>query len=165
MNRTELGGAALGLLGGAILASEGAFRASPFPPPPDSLMTPAFSPPPPPPMTGAAVAAAAAIESSSQPHLVGDLMALTAAAAFAGYLSVGQKLRKWMPLFVYAAPVTGVKHQGGRCGLPWRQVPSSHGDAGIAALSLTIVSAAVDLRDAELAGIQWGVIGWMFHSK
>ena len=115
MDRTELGGAALGLLGGTILASEGAFRSASTSLPPGSL---ALAPPPPPPMTGADAAAAASVEESSQPHLVGDLMALTAAAAFVGYLSVGQKLRKWMPLFVYAAPVTGVDSRDDGYGLP-----------------------------------------------
>ena len=76
----ELCGAALGLLGGAVLASEGA------------LQGPGSDGP---------------TKGTQQPQLTGDLAALTAAAAFVGYLSVGRKLRKWMPLFVYAAPVTG----------------------------------------------------------
>jgi drug/metabolite transporter (DMT)-like permease len=32
----------------------------------------------------------------------GDLAALTASLCFVGYLLVGQRLRSWMPAFVYA---------------------------------------------------------------
>eukprot|EP00192_Tetraselmis_astigmatica_P011905 CAMPEP_0117657192 /NCGR_PEP_ID=MMETSP0804-20121206/5201_1 /TAXON_ID=1074897 /ORGANISM="Tetraselmis astigmatica, Strain CCMP880" /LENGTH=418 /DNA_ID=CAMNT_0005463633 /DNA_START=448 /DNA_END=1704 /DNA_ORIENTATION=+ len=38
----------------------------------------------------------------------GDIASFVAAVAIAGYLSCGSKLREWMPLFVYALPVTGV---------------------------------------------------------
>lgn len=38
--------------------------------------------------------------------VAGDLAALCAALAMIGYLLVGRKLRQWMPIFVYAFPVT-----------------------------------------------------------
>jgi drug/metabolite transporter (DMT)-like permease len=41
----------------------------------------------------------------SQVSLLGDLMALGAAAVFAVYLTIGGELRAWMPLFLYAVPV------------------------------------------------------------
>lgn len=42
-----------------------------------------------------------------QVSLLGDLASLASAFAMAGYLEVGQRLRAWMPLFLYACPVTG----------------------------------------------------------
>lgn len=36
----------------------------------------------------------------------GDVLSLGAAAAIIGYMLVGHKLRQWMPLFLYALPVT-----------------------------------------------------------
>jgi hypothetical protein len=36
----------------------------------------------------------------------GDVLSLGAAAAIIGYMLVGHKLRQWMPLFLYAFPVT-----------------------------------------------------------
>ena len=38
--------------------------------------------------------------------LIGDLAAFAGAVAIVGYLSAGRELRSWMPLFVYAFPVT-----------------------------------------------------------
>ena len=38
--------------------------------------------------------------------LIGDLAAFAGAVAIVGYLSAGRELRTWMPLFVYAFPVT-----------------------------------------------------------
>jgi drug/metabolite transporter (DMT)-like permease len=73
---------------------------------------------------GTAVAAAAAADSSSTPaagaapatvdgvpvdqpvSLAGDAAALLGAAAMAVYLGVGGRLRSWMPLWLYALPVT-----------------------------------------------------------
>ena len=37
----------------------------------------------------------------------GDIVSLGASVVIIGYMTVGQKLRKWMPTFLYAAPVTG----------------------------------------------------------
>lgn len=42
-----------------------------------------------------------------QVTLLGDLACLAASCAVVAYLSIGRRLRAWMPLFVYAAPVTG----------------------------------------------------------
>ncbi|BDA43498.1 hypothetical protein COCOBI_04-5100 [Coccomyxa sp. Obi] len=39
--------------------------------------------------------------------LVGDLACVIASVAVIAYLSIGRHLRAWMPLFVYAFPVTG----------------------------------------------------------
>lgn len=36
----------------------------------------------------------------------GDVMSLGAAAAIIGYMVIGHTLRQWMPLFLYALPVT-----------------------------------------------------------
>ena len=38
--------------------------------------------------------------------LIGDLAAFAGAVAIVGYLTAGRELRSWMPLFVYAFPVT-----------------------------------------------------------
>ena len=40
--------------------------------------------------------------------VTGDLSALGAATFVIGYLSIGRMLRSWMPLYLYAAPVTGI---------------------------------------------------------
>lgn len=45
--------------------------------------------------------------SADEASVKGDLASFVAAVAIAGYLSAGSKLREWMPLFVYALPVTG----------------------------------------------------------
>jgi drug/metabolite transporter (DMT)-like permease len=39
--------------------------------------------------------------------VVGDLLCLFGAVAVIGYLQAGAELRKWMPIFIYALPVTG----------------------------------------------------------
>ncbi|KYR00567.1 hypothetical protein DLAC_02584 [Tieghemostelium lacteum] len=43
---------------------------------------------------------------SQRPTVYGDLLALLGAACIVFYLFVGQKLRQWLPLFMYAFPVT-----------------------------------------------------------
>ena len=40
--------------------------------------------------------------------LIGDLAAFGGAIAIVGYLAAGRNLRSWMPLFVYAFPVTAI---------------------------------------------------------
>ena len=45
--------------------------------------------------------------SNDEATVKGDLASLAAAVAMAGYLSAGAKLREWMPMFLYALPVTG----------------------------------------------------------
>lgn len=42
-----------------------------------------------------------------QVTVAGDLVSFLGAVGMVGYLSVGQVLRGWMPIFVYATPVTG----------------------------------------------------------
>ena len=42
-----------------------------------------------------------------QVSLLGDLSALCGAISIIGYLEVGRRLRAWMPIFLYACPVTG----------------------------------------------------------
>jgi drug/metabolite transporter (DMT)-like permease len=44
--------------------------------------------------------------SEEEVTVLGDLLALSASAAVIPYLLIGRKLRSWMPLFIYAAPVT-----------------------------------------------------------
>lgn len=39
-------------------------------------------------------------------YVLGDVTALAAAFAMVGYLSAGGVLRQWMPIFIYASPVT-----------------------------------------------------------
>jgi hypothetical protein len=42
-----------------------------------------------------------------QATLIGDMVTLIGAISIIGYLEVGQNLRSFMPLMVYAVPVTG----------------------------------------------------------
>lgn len=42
-----------------------------------------------------------------QSTLTGDMVTLIGAITIIGYLEVGQSLRRFMPLMVYAVPVTG----------------------------------------------------------
>lgn len=42
-----------------------------------------------------------------QVSVLGDFSSLCAAVALVGYLVVGQRLRAWMPIFLYSCPVTG----------------------------------------------------------
>ena len=46
------------------------------------------------------------ISEDGEVTLIGDLAAFAGAVAIVGYLSAGRELRSWMPLFVYAFPVT-----------------------------------------------------------
>ena len=43
----------------------------------------------------------------AQVTLVGDLVSMCAAVAGIGYFEMGQRLRAWMPVFLYACPATG----------------------------------------------------------
>ncbi|CAM6121130.1 unnamed protein product [Calypogeia fissa] len=54
----------------------------------------------------AVLATGTGVERDAQSTYIGDFIALCASAAMAGYLTVGKKLRSWMPLFVYQFPVT-----------------------------------------------------------
>jgi drug/metabolite transporter (DMT)-like permease len=54
---------------------------------------------------GTVVLASSAV-SEEEVTVLGDLLALSASAAVLPYLLIGRKLRSWMPLFIYAAPVT-----------------------------------------------------------
>ncbi|CAM6035160.1 unnamed protein product [Sphagnum compactum] len=54
------------------------------------------------------VAAGSRTEHDSEVTLLGDLASFAAAAAFVVYISAGRYLRVWMPLYVYAFPVTAV---------------------------------------------------------
>ena len=53
-------------------------------------------------LAGGVLLATAAARSDAQVTVRGDLAALSASLAFVGYLLIGQRLRTWMPLFVYA---------------------------------------------------------------
>lgn len=44
-----------------------------------------------------------------QVTILGDLASVAGAISVIGYLMVGQRLRAWMPIFLYACPVTGVQ--------------------------------------------------------
>lgn len=46
------------------------------------------------------------VESEGDASLVGDLAAFFGAVAVVGYFTAGRILREWMPLFIYALPVT-----------------------------------------------------------
>lgn len=46
------------------------------------------------------------VNSDSEVTLLGDLAAFGGAVAIVGYLTAGRELRSWMPLFIYALPVT-----------------------------------------------------------
>ena len=46
------------------------------------------------------------VNSDSEVTLLGDLAAFAGAVAIVGYLTAGRELRSWMPLFIYALPVT-----------------------------------------------------------
>jgi len=46
------------------------------------------------------------ISEDGEVTLIGDLAAFAGAVAIVGYLTAGRELRSWMPLFVYAFPVT-----------------------------------------------------------
>jgi drug/metabolite transporter (DMT)-like permease len=54
-------------------------------------------------LAGGVLLATAAARSDAQVTVRGDLAALSASLAFVGYLLIGQRLRTWMPLFVYAS--------------------------------------------------------------
>ncbi|GLC33755.1 hypothetical protein PLESTM_000107800 [Pleodorina starrii] len=69
--------------------------------------------------------------------LAGDLASLLASAVMVGYLSVGRRLRQWMPIFVYAFPVTAA-----------------------AALALTLGGLALEPVSLGGAG-SGGVFGWL----
>ena len=50
-----------------------------------------------------------------QVSLLGDLSSLCAAFSMIGYLEVGRRLRAWMPIFLYACPVTGALSDPNPC--------------------------------------------------
>lgn len=54
------------------------------------------------------LAGGASVSAEQKVSIVGDLIALSASAAMIPYLLVGRQLRPWMPVFVYAAPVTAL---------------------------------------------------------
>jgi drug/metabolite transporter (DMT)-like permease len=73
----------------------------------------------------------------------GDVLSLGAAVATVGYMSVGRALRKWMPLFLYAFPVT-----------LW------------SAVFLSSASAAFERRAPSSSfGVPLDSIGWLFEVK
>lgn len=68
---------------------------------------------------------------------MGDLLALLGAFAIIGYLQAGAAVRKWMPIFVYALPVTFVS-----------------------AVLLTLVALLVDKADIFARG-KGGIFGYV----
>mmetsp|Transcript_15190 Transcript_15190/g.26341 ORF Transcript_15190/g.26341 Transcript_15190/m.26341 type:complete len:442 (+) Transcript_15190:67-1392(+) len=76
-------------------------------------------------------------EEAKEVSVQGDVASLLAAVAFIGYLLIGRQLRSWMPIFVYAAPVT--------C---------------IGALGLTLVALVADGASFVKPGAE-GVFGWL----
>ncbi|CAM6089056.1 unnamed protein product [Calypogeia fissa] len=54
----------------------------------------------------AVLATGTAVDRDAESTYIGDFIALCASVTMAGYLTVGKKLRSWMPLFVYQFPVT-----------------------------------------------------------
>ena len=111
-----------------------------------------------------------------QVSLVGDLVTLCAAVAVIGYFEVGQRLRAWMPIFLYACPATGASllTPGRVCAYTQTVMPlDEHGtamlstdlqcaavDAGIAAFLLTIGAIALEGARFGKLGIG-GVFGWL----
>ncbi|PRW45144.1 Permeases of the drug metabolite transporter family permease component [Chlorella sorokiniana] len=59
-------------------------------------------------LAGGVLLATAAARADAQVTLRGDMAALAASLCFVGYLLIGQRLRAWMPAFVYAFFVTGL---------------------------------------------------------
>ena len=57
---------------------------------------------------GVLLALGAAAGREAAVTVVGDLAATAASVALVGYLLAGRQMRKWMPIFVYAFPVTAV---------------------------------------------------------
>jgi drug/metabolite transporter (DMT)-like permease len=86
---------------------------------------------------GIFMAGGASARKEQEVHAAGDLASLLAAFAMVGYLSIGRRLRHWMPTFVYAAPVTAV-----------------------AALVLSLAGLAVEGVSVVRSG-KHGVFGWM----
>eukprot|EP00887_Chlorella_sp_A99_P004332 scaffold15.g4332.t1 len=87
-------------------------------------------------LVGAVLLATAAARTDRQVTVAGDLAALCASLAIIVYLLVGRSLRQWMPLFVYAFPVTA-----------------------LAAVELTTAGAALEGARFAAAGAH-GVFGW-----
>jgi len=73
--------------------------------------------------------------------VAGDLASLMAAVAFVGYMAAGRTLRRFMPIFVYAAPVTGV-----------------------AAAQLTLLGLAFE-RHTVIGASNDGVLGWLASAR
>lgn len=84
--------------------------------------------------TGAALAIMGA-GSESGVSVLGDMLAFLGAVAVVGYLAAGRVLREWMPLFIYAFPVTL-----------------------IAAIGLSI--SALFVEGAPLSMVSTGLLGW-----
>ena len=84
--------------------------------------------------TGAAIAIMGA-GSEAGVSVVGDLLAFLGAVSVVGYLAAGRVLRSWMPLFLYAFPVTA-----------------------IAAIGLAISSVLIE--GAPIGMVSEGVLGW-----
>jgi len=79
----------------------------------------------------------------------GDLMSLGAAFFFIGYMLVGHQLRQWMPLFLYAFPVTFTS-------------------AVVLALTSTVVEGAGMFTDGTAhgdRGYNAGIVGWTLDSR
>tara|TARA_B100000131_G_scaffold323090_1_gene379751 strand:- start:8487 stop:9425 length:939 start_codon:yes stop_codon:yes gene_type:complete len=84
--------------------------------------------------TGAALAIMGA-GSEEGVSVLGDMLAFLGAVAIVGYLAAGRTLREWMPLFLYAFPVTL-----------------------IAAIGLSI--SAMIIEGAPLGMVSTGLLGW-----
>lgn len=81
------------------------------------------------------LASGAASPGEKDVTLGGDALALLASCAIVPYLLIGRRLRPWMPLLVYAAPVTG-----------------------LAALELSLASLLEEAGKGDGQG--FGVFGW-----
>lgn len=57
---------------------------------------------------GAAAHASAAMGPPTQPSPLGNALCVVAALSFCAYLAAGARLRRWMPIFLYSAPMTAV---------------------------------------------------------
>lgn len=66
------------------------------------------------------VALALTAGASMQATLAGDLSSFAGAAAYVGYLTIGRKLRAWMPVFIFTFPVTGTPSHIAFLGQPGR---------------------------------------------
>ena len=83
------------------------------------------------------------VNSEGDATLIGDAAAFLGAVAIVGYLTAGRVLRSWMPLFVYAFPVTLIAA------------------VMLALSSVWLEGAALAATPASSAVFGWGALAWL----